>query len=382
MEIYVVRQGDQIDEIAGKYGIPAAPVIYQNQLVPPYRLAVGQALLIPTENGEADRKKPELFSNGYAYPFISRWTLRETLPFLSELSVFSYGFSEDGELIPPAADDQWIIEEALSFQTIPTLTLTPLGADGRFNNQLITKLLSDEAAKKNIIRNLIRVILQKRYRGLNLDFEYILPEDRVAYAAFVKQVTDTLNLFEVHVSVALAPKYSDQQSGVLYEGMDYALLGVAANSVFLMTYEWGYTYGEPMAVAPVNQVRRVAEYALTRIPAEKVVLGVPNYGYDWPLPFQAGTTRAKTLGNIEAVSLAGQYGAEIQFDEQAQSPWFRYWQYGIQHEVWFQDVRSYRATFELAKELGLRGVGYWTIMQLFRANWTLLADMFSIQKGI
>lgn len=382
MEIYVVRQGDQIDEIAGKYGIPAAPVIYQNQLVPPYRLAVGQALLIPTENGEADRKKPEIFSNGYAYPFISRWTLRETLPFLSELSVFSYGFSEDGELIPPAADDQWIIEEALSFQTIPTLTLTPLGADGRFNNQLITKLLSDEAAKKNIIRNLIRVILQKRYRGLNLDFEYILPEDRVAYAAFVKQVTDTLNLFEVHVSVALAPKYSDQQSGVLYEGMDYALLGAAANSVFLMTYEWGYTYGEPMAVAPVNQVRRVAEYALTRIPAEKVVLGVPNYGYDWPLPFQAGTTRAKTLGNIEAVSLAGQYGAEIQFDEQAQSPWFRYWQYGIQHEVWFQDVRSYRATFELAKELGLRGVGYWTIMQLFRANWTLLADMFSIQKGI
>lgn len=382
MEIYVVRQGDQIDEIAGKYGIPAAPVIYQNQLVPPYRLAVGQALLIPTENGEADRKKPELFSNGYAYPFISRWTLRETLPFLSELSVFSYGFSEDGELIPPAADDQWIIEEALSFQTIPTLTLTPLGADGRFNNQLITKLLSDEAAKKNIIRNLIRVILQKRYHGLNLDFEYILPEDRVAYAAFVKQVTDTLNLFEVHVSVALAPKYSDQQSGVLYEGMDYALLGAAANSVFLMTYEWGYTYGEPMAVAPVNQVRRVAEYALTRIPAEKIVLGVPNYGYDWPLPFQAGTTRAKTLGNIEAVSLAGQYGAEIQFDEQAQSPWFRYWQYGIQHEVWFQDVRSYRATFELAKELGLRGVGYWTIMQLFRANWTLLADMFSIQKGI
>ena len=382
MEIYVVRQGDQIDEIAGKYGIPAAPVIYQNQLVPPYRLAVGQALLIPTENGEADRKKPELFSNGYAYPFISRWTLRETLPFLSELSVFSYGFSEDGELIPPAADDQWIIEEALSFQTIPTLTLTPLGADGRFNNQLITKLLSDEAAKKNIIRNLTRVILQKRYRGLNLDFEYILPEDRVAYAAFVKQVTDTLNLFEVHVSVALAPKYSDQQSGVLYEGMDYALLGAAANSVFLMTYEWGYTYGEPMAVAPVNQVRRVAEYALTRIPAEKIVLGVPNYGYDWPLPFQAGTTRAKTLGNIEAVSLAGQYGAEIQFDEQAQSPWFRYWQYGIQHEVWFQDVRSYRATFELAKELGLRGVGYWTIMQLFRANWTLLADMFSIQKGI
>lgn len=382
MEIYVVRQGDNIDKIAGMYGVPVETVIYENQLVSPYRLAVGQALLIPGEGTGAGGARPEILSGGYAYPFISEWTLRQTLPYLSELSVFSYGFSEEGELVPPAADDEWMIREAEAFQARPTLTLTPLGPDGRFNNQLITRMLASETAKQNLIRNLTRVILQKGYRGLNLDFEYILADDRLAYAAFVKRVTDTLNLFDIHVSVALAPKYSDQQRGVLYEGMDYALLGAAANSVFLMTYEWGYTYGEPMAVAPIHQVRRVAEYALRRIPAEKIVLGVPNYGYDWPLPFVAGTTKARTLGNIEAVSLAVQYGVEIQFDEQAQSPWFRYWQYGVQHEVWFQDIRSYQATFDLVRELGLSGVGYWTLMQLFRANWTLLADQFQIQKGI
>ena len=150
--------------------------------------------------------------------------------------------------------------------------------------------------------------------------------------------------------------------------------------MLLMTYEWGYTYGEPMAVAPVNEVRRVVEYALTRIPAEKISLGVPNYGYDWPLPFQRGVTRARTLGNIEAVQIAIFYGVPIQFDETAQTPYFRYWQYGVEHEVWFEDVRSYEAKFQLVKEYGLRGIGVWQIMQLFRAGWELLDGQFQIRK--
>lgn len=135
-----------------------------------------------------------------------------------------------------------------------------------------------------------------------------------------------------------------------------------------------------MAVAPVNEVRRVVEYALTRIPAEKISLGVPNYGYDWPLPFQRGVTRARTLGNIEAVQIAIFYGVPILFDETAQTPYFRYWQYGVEHEVWFEDVRSYEAKFQLVKEYGLRGIGVWQIMQLFRAGWELLDGQFQIRK--
>ena len=49
-------------------------------------------------------------------------------------------------------------------------------------------------------------------------------------------------------------------------------------------------------------------------------------------------------------------------------------------EVWFEDVRSLREKFRLVKSYGLRGMGYWQIMQLFRSNWLLLADTFSIQK--
>ena len=133
-----------------------------------------------------------------------------------------------------------------------------------------------------------------------------------------------------------------------------------------------------MAVAPLNQVRRVVEYAMTQIPAEKIDLGIPNYGYDWPLPFERGVTKAATINNVQAVRIAVEHGAEIQFDMVAESPFFTYVEDGAKHEVWFEDVRSLQGKFRLIKEYGLRGCGYWQIMQWFRANWLLLANQFYI----
>lgn len=447
MQIYVVQTGDTVDTIAERQNVLVDTIIYNNQLIPPYRLAVGQALLLSsegagtpegigeaavedaggpstgigegvtegvvapegisvdstkeagahegigeaaTEEGEAPAEpnrgtlqpdtRPTIHVNGYAYPFISRWVLEQTLPYLSELSIFSYGFTPEGNLVPPPLEEGWMIEAARNAGAVATLTLTPLGEDGHFNNNLIHILVTDLSAQQNLTRQLLMTMLEKGYGALNLDFEYIMAQDRLGYARFVGNITQMMNLFGIQVSVALAPKTSDEQEGVLYEGMDYALLGAAANSVLLMTYEWGYAYGPPMAIAPANLVRQVVEYAVTRIPREKISLGIPNYAYDWPLPFQSGITRARTIGNVEAVQLAILHGAEIQFDETVQSPYFRYWQFGVQHEVWFEDVRSYQAAFNIIKEFNLRGAGYWQIMQLFRANWLLLADTFEVEK--
>ena len=147
----------------------------------------------------------------------------------------------------------------------------------------------------------------------------------------------------------------------------------------LMTYEWGYTYSVPMAVAPIDKVRRVVEYALTRIPAEKIDLGVPNYGYDWPLPYVSGTTRATSLGNLAARDLAAENGAVIQFDETAQSPWYTYEKDGTAHEVWFEDVRSYRAKFSLVTEYGLRGIGFWQLMRPNLPGFLLMSGTFWIR---
>ena len=380
MEIYVVQSGDTVNEIAAAFGVLAQTIIQDNQLIYPYELAVGQALFI----GIGERNPSRSLSvSGYAYPFISPWVLNQTLPFLSELPVFSYGFTYDGELILPLWDDEWMITAAQRQSVQPILTLTPFGPDGNFNNTLISSVVNNTAYADNLIQNLLTLMGQKGYQGIDIDFEFILATDRDAFTEFVRRIADAMRANGYHTSVALAPKTSADQRGLLYEGKDYRALGEVADHVLLMTYEWGYTYGPPMAVAPINQVRRVVEYALTEIPAEKIDLGIPNYGYDWPLPYERGVTEATTIGNVQAVRIAVREGVEIQFDEVARSPYFRYLDNntGIKREVWFEDVRSLQAKFDLIKEFNLRGAGYWQIMQWFRANWLLLSDNFYVTKG-
>lgn len=378
MEIYVVKPGDTVDLIGAMYGVGPEEIIYANQLVYPYPLAVGQALLIP--GGDMENEKIPARINGYAYPYINSWVLEQTLPYLTELSVFSYGFTPEGELIPPALSVDFMIEAANRYSTLPILTLTPFGEDGQFNNYLIHTVVQSQEAVDNLISNLKITVEEKGYAGVDVDFEYILAEDRDAFTTFVAGITQAMHEIGRQVSVALAPKQSAGQKGLLYEGKDYGGLGAAADYVLLMTYEWGYTYGPPMAVAPIFQVRKVLDYAVTEIPTEKIRLGIPNYGYDWKLPFERGVTKARTIGNVEAVQIAIANSAEILFDERAMSPYFYYQENGEMHEVWFEDVRSMQAKFELIKEYGLNGAGYWQIMRLFRANWLLLDWQFDIVK--
>lgn len=377
MQIYVVQPGDSIDRIAGLYGTTIAELSYANQIPYPYRLAVGQALLIPVGQGDVDRRV--VTANGYAYPFISPWVLEQTLPYLTNLLVFSYGFTTEGQLIPPNVADQWMIEEAQGFSVPSILVLTPLGADGRFNNNLIHEVVTSDTARETLISNLLQAMEDKGFGGVDVDFEYILAEDRDLFTSFVAELRQRMNAAGYVVSVALAPKTSADQPGLLYEGKDYGGLGAAADEVLLMAYEWGYTYGPAMAVAPLNKVRQVIEYALTEIPSEKINLGIPNYGYDWTLPYVRGESRAVTIGHVEAVQIAIENDVPIQFDETAQSPYFRYSREGKEHEVWFEDVRSLQAKFNLLNEYNLKGIGVWQIMRLFRAMWLLYADLFYVQ---
>lgn len=248
MEIYVVQPDDTIDKIAKEQRTDLNSIIEINQLVSPYRLAVGQALLLPAGSLSGTgaiypTAKREIFRSGYAYPFISPQVLEETLLYLSEMAVFSYGFTTTGDLIPPTMDDKWMVEKSEKNNVMPTLTLTPLGADGRFNSYLVSALVRQRTVQRRLVTSLAAELLEKGFQAVNIDFEYVQKEDRDAFTAFVAYATNVLNTLGYQVSVALAPKYSDNQPGVLYEGMDYGGLGAAANWVVLMTYEWGYTYG-------------------------------------------------------------------------------------------------------------------------------------------
>ena len=370
--VHIVREGQTIEQIAEEYSITVKN-LYQNNpfLLNQTYLLEGQSLVISYEGEPLMQGR----ISGYAYPFIEPYILREVLLYIDEILIFSYGFTAEGELIPPQIDETWVIQEAWNQQVEPILVLTPFAETGTFNSGLIQILSENQTVQENLIENLLETVQEKGYVGVDVDFEYIRPEDQVGYADFVNRLRETMNENGYRVSVALAPKTSSYQKGLLYEAMDYHLLGQSANTVFLMTYEWGYTYGPPLPVAPLPNVRQVLEYALTEIPKEKIVLGIPNYGYSWPLPYERGVTKARLIGNVEANVIAAERGVEIQYDERYQSPFFYYEIGGRRYEVWFEDVRSIYAKLQLAAEKDIRGVGYWNLMRPFRANWLLVNQM-------
>lgn len=374
-ETYEVRPGDTLYSIAGAAGLTVNRLLQCNPTLAAHPdLVPGQVLTLRLE------EEPELALTvgGYAYPHVVREVLAGALPFLTDLSVFSYGFREDGTLVEPP--DEGLIAQANAFGAGLMLVLTSIDESETFSTAHVSRFLHNEAVQDQVLAALLPVMEEKGYRGLDVDFEYIPEQDREHFIAFLGKARDLLHANGLVLHAALAPKTRRDQPGLLYAAHDYAAIGAIVDSVLLMTYEWGYAYGAPMAVAPLPQVREVAEYAVTEIPPWKLQLGIPNYGYDWPLP-HAPHRRARVVGNQEAVTLAARVGAVIHYDEQAQAPTFRYHQDGQEHQVWFEDARSIQAKLRLAQELDLAGVGYWSLMRPFAQNWALMSQLVRVRRG-
>lgn len=286
MVIHIVKSGDTVSSIVRQYGVSLPLLAADNGLTEPYRLAVGQALVIqypdlvhtvqdgdtltglarrygisvrqlyrnnPILGGEPilypgqtivisfqGEKEGVLSVNGYAYPYIDKDLLRSTVPYLTYLTPFTYGITPQGGLVD--LDDRVLIAMAQDGGAAPLMHLSTLTEDGGFSNDLAHLVLTDMTVQNTLIDNIERQLAQRGYRGLDVDFEFVFPEDALPYAQFIRNLATRLNPLGYPVVVALAPKTSADQPGLLYEGHNYRALGAAANEVLLMTYEWGYTY--------------------------------------------------------------------------------------------------------------------------------------------
>jgi spore germination protein len=366
---YRVVAGDTIYSLAKKYGITVDQImLYNNQIESPDKISPGMEIKIVFDNPD----KVPMEINGFTYIDIKPEVLKKTLPYLTYLSIFSYPVNADGTL--GNIEDEELIREAYRFNVAPILVVTNMDAPGNFSSDLIHDILVNEKIQTTLIDEVYRVIQEKGYQGVNFDFEYIYPEDKDNYNAFLEKTVAKLNPRGYKVMTSLAPKTGPNQPGLLYEAHDYEAQGDIVNRIVLMTYEWGFLYGPSMPVAPINKVEEVISYAVTVIPSEKILMGMPNYGYDFPVPFVQGQM-AKILTNNEAIALASRVSAKIEFDLVAKSPYFVYHENDREHNVHFEDARSTIAKINLAKEYDLGGLSYWTIMDFFTPNW-LLVDYY------
>jgi len=428
LTIHVVRPGDSVWQIARRYGVSMDSIIALNGLQDLPNLVVGQALVIPTrESAYLVKPGDSLWSlarrfnvtvgriaalNGISistpiYPgmliripqnaknygyievnaFIEPSTsqveaqqVNEVGRYLTYLSPFSYQSNADGSL--NSIDDSNSIQVARQYRVAPMMVVTTFKS-GNFDTSLAHTILASNAVQDTLINNILDVMKAKGYYGLIVDFERIDPADRQLYNDFLRKVVTKLHPQNYQVGSALAPKTSDALTGAWYGAHDYKAHGEILDFVIIMTYEWGWSGGAPFAVAPINFVRPVIDYAVSVIPRNKILMGVPLYGYNWILPYKPGNPFAKRVSPQDAISLAAKSNTEILYDYQVQSPHYNYYDStGVEHEVWFEDARSVQAKYLLVNEYGLRGVSYWELGTEFPQNWAVLDNMFNIVKVI
>ncbi|KQU22355.1 spore gernimation protein [Bacillus sp. Leaf13] len=370
---HTVRERDTLYEIARRYGTTVQSIMQTNRITDPFSIYPGQILKIP------QKPKPTIDVNGFTnvYGQSGAVQVREVAYDMTYVSPFGYRMRQDGSL--EVIDDNPTIQAAQSTGVVPMMCITNFSAT-EAGTRLAHTILSDLSLMEKLLTNVINTMKNKGYRGLNIDFESVAPEDRDFYNRFLQRAVDRLRPEGYFVSSSLAPKTSANQKGLLVEAHDYPVHGRLLDFVVLMTYEWGYRKGPPQAISPINQIKRVLDYAVTVIPTNKIFIGFQIYARDWLVPHKEGQ-EAETFDMQEAIRRATQYNVEIKYDETAQSPYYRYKDsQGRTHEVWFEDARSAKAKFDLVKSYRARGLSYWVLGYPFPQNWELLGDTFIVRK--
>jgi len=371
---YVVQSGDTLSKIAGRFSIPVEVLYQANDLSSNAVIYPGDVLKIVF----TDPEKREMEINGYVYPEVDIETLKLMVPQLTYLSIFAYPVQADGNLI--AIEDENLIKEARNYRVAPMMVIANI-TDGTFSSDIASSILNNEMIQDRLIENILTLLKAKNYYGLDIDFEYLYPKDRKAYNRFLQKITTKLHQEGFIVTTAIAPKTSAEQLGLLYEAHDYPAHGRIVDHVIIMTYAWGYLWSEAMPVAPIDRVEEVISYAVREIPSEKILMGIPNYGYDFNVP-KIEDVPARLITNYEAIEIAKREGVGISFDRETMSPFFTYIENGNQREVHFEDAKSIKAKIMLALEYNLGGFSIWTIMSYFRPMWLLFDYYLKTKKVI
>ncbi len=423
MVIHVVQQGDTIQSIADYYGISVTRLIQDNGLENLERLVIGQSIVIAipevtytvqegdTLEGIADSfhitvmqllmnnpflsnrefiypgeifvisysKKGSIVVHGNASPNINKEILSKTLPYLTYLSILNYTATREGKIIT-YLDDTQIIEIAKTYGVTPLLLITTLTIRGDANIGIEFDLLSDENFQNNFIENLLTILNEKGYQGVNLSFQYINIANIYLYNEFFVKVTDRMSAQGYSVFLTINPNITDIGSEISFERVDYSILNDLAQNIIFMNYQWATNINPPGPISSIYNLDVFLNYVNNYIPPDKIIVGIPTIGYDWELPFLPGFSSVYSLTYEGAVNLAEENGVVIQFDELSQTPFFQYYDKEVQHIVWFIDSRSINAVLDLVVKYDLYGLGIWNITIYNPQLWLVINSQYEIKK--
>ncbi|KQL32822.1 glycoside hydrolase [Bacillus sp. FJAT-25509] len=366
---YYVRQGETLWDIAFRHSIDINYLKSKNNITSDVVIP-GQKLIIPSS------PKITIWTGSYLIPKNKKtntWMIDYYKKSLTSIFIFEFHPTSQGNIIKVKENQSNRI--AWKNHIFPYATLTNISKNG-FDPKLVHSLLSKTSMRKKLVNNIYTLLDKNDYKGIMIDFESLNPEDRNSLNLFIKALSEKLHRSKMEVLMAMPPKEADHIPQ-FYDAYDYYTLGKYVDKMFLMTYNWHWPNSPSGPIAPLNEVRKTLNYAVSVVPKSKLLLGIPQYAYDWPITGEKRKGSAYSTQN--AIKMYKKYESEVYFDRETLSPAFRYTDKdGIIHDVWFEDPRSLLAKFHLVKEYALGGLGCWHLGITMPQTEQLLLNEFKI----
>lgn len=226
-----------------------------------------------------------------------------------------------------------------------------------FNRKNAHKLLNSKTNRTRFVKNTLAILKKDNYKGVNIDIENVQGSDRSVYTKLIKELAEALKPKGYSLSVSLQPKTADHPLLTWNYAYDYKAISKYVDYLLIMTYDEHYKSSLPGSVASIGWVKKVVAYTKTVVPAEKILLGIGSYGYDWSI-------KGKTVSRSyeESMKLAKKYKAKIVFDRVTKTPTFTYKDgKGIRHIVWFENAQSLSYKLDVVNAENLKGIGIWRL---------------------
>ncbi|MGQ9712437.1 MAG: glycosyl hydrolase family 18 protein [Desulfotomaculales bacterium] len=299
------------------------------------------------------RQLPPLFENNWYYvPDPAGLASLEAHGRLLDYVIpFWFGVREDGGL-QDISDPQGLA--LMRTLNLPILAIVHNYSSPRFG-PLIHRLLTVDDLRQTLVASIVEMLRSRGFTGVNIDFEFVPPEDRPYLTLFMTGLYAALQPLGFLVTISVPAELEDNPRHPFSGAFSYPDLARVSDQMYVLAYD--EHFARPGPVASIGFVRRVLDYALSVIPREKVRLGMAVYGYDWA----TGERLPETLSHAQALTRAERTGAVIHYDEAAQEWTYSYLEDGVRHVVWFEDVRSCGVKLALASELGLISIGVWRL---------------------
>lgn len=285
---------------------------------------------------------------------------QEKSEFYDSISPVFYELDEEGKVIEKKNDLAKVKEMLKGKNTKLIPSILGISADG------FSKIVSDEKMREEHIQFILNEVKNNNFDGFDLDYELIYTKDKTSFYKFLKRLDDELNKVQKSLSITILSQWGDdieyEYAPQTRKVQDYSEISKYGDMIRIMTYDYtgsGNTSAGP--IAPVEWVEKVLTYATTKMPKEKIVLGIPLYNYFWD---QATESAAVSL-QYDHIYKTQFYNssAKVSFDDKTKEGIIEYTSTNDNkiYKGYFASPESIKSRIELAEKFNIYGISFWQI---------------------